>query len=98
MLRGTTNMALGMYFTPTSFTPKRYDDTIKRLEQAGAGSPPGRLYHVAMEADGLIQVFDVWESEAKFQDFGKTLLPIMKDLEADPGQPQASTVHNIIKG
>ena len=33
-------MALGMYFTPTSFTPKRYDDTIKRLEQAGAGSPP----------------------------------------------------------
>jgi hypothetical protein len=91
MSRGTINMALGMYFTPTSFTPKRYDDTIKRLEQAGAGSPPGRLYHVAMEADGLIQVFDVWESEAKFEAFGKTLLPIMKDLEADPGQPQADT-------
>jgi len=98
MLRGITNMALGMYFTPSSFTPSRYDDTIKRLEEAGAGSPPGRLYHVAMEADGLIQVFDVWESEATFQAFGKTLLPIMKDLEADPGQPQASPVHNIIKG
>ena len=91
-------MALGMYFTPSSFTPARYDDTIKRLEEAGAGAPPGRLYHVAMEADGLIQVFDVWESEATFQAFGKTLLPIMKDLEADPGQPQASPVHNMIKG
>jgi hypothetical protein len=33
-----------------------------------------------MEADGLIQVFDVWESEASFQAFGETLLPIMKDL------------------
>src|SRR5579859_3674523 len=98
MLRGTADMALGMYFTPSSFTSARYDDTLKRLEDAGAGSPPGRLYHVAMEADGLIQVFDVWESEATFQAFGKTLLPIMKDLEADPGQPQASPVHNIIKG
>ena len=98
ILRGTVDIALGMYFTPSSFTPARYDDTIKRLEEAGAGSPPGRLYHVAMEADGLIQVFDVWESEASFQAFGKTLLPIMADLGADPGQPQASPVHNLIKG
>ena len=30
-------MALGMYFTPSSFTLARYDDTIKRLEEAGAG-------------------------------------------------------------
>ena len=51
-----------------------------------------------MEADGLIQVFDVWESEASFQAFGKTLLPIMADLGADAGQPQASPVHNLIKG
>ena len=98
ILRGTVNMALGMYFTPSSFTPARYDDAIKRLEKAGAGSPPGRLYHVAMEADGLIQVFDVWESEATFQAFGETLLPIIKDLGADAGQPQASPVHNMIKG
>jgi len=91
-------MALGMYFTPSSFTPARYDDVLKRLEEADAGSPPGRLYHAAMEADGLIQVFDVWESEASFQAFGETLLPIMKDLGADPGQPQALPVHNIIKG
>src|ERR1039457_4651628 len=59
ILRGTAGMALGMYFTPSSFTPARYDDAIKRLEEAGAGSPPGRLYHVAMEGDGLIQVFEI---------------------------------------
>jgi hypothetical protein len=90
-------MALGLYFMPGSFTPARYDDTIKRLEEAGAGSPPGRLYHVAMESDGLIQVFDVRESEAAFQAFGKTLLPIMKDLGVDAGPPQVSPVHNMIK-
>ena len=79
-------MALGMYFTPSSFTPARYDDAIKRLEEAGAGSPPGRLYHVAMEADGLIQVFDVWESEATFQAFGETLLPIMYHFGVHEGR------------
>jgi hypothetical protein len=91
-------MALGMYFAPSSFTPARYDDAIKRLEEAGAGAPPGRLYHVAMESDGLIQVFDVWESEESFRAFGTTLLPILADLGVDPGQPQVAQVRNIIKG
>jgi hypothetical protein len=98
MSRGTIAMALGVYFTPSSFTPARYDDAIKRLEEAGAGSPPGRLYHVAMEVDGLIQVFDVWESEASFQAFGETLLPIMTGLGVDAGPPQVSLIHNMIKG
>jgi hypothetical protein len=91
-------MAFGMYFTPNSFTPARYDDAIKRLEEAGAAAPPGRLFHVAMESDGLIQVFDLWESEELFQAFGETLIPIMTDLGADPGPPQVSPVHNVIKG
>ena len=91
-------MALGMYFTPSSFSPKMYDDVIKRLQAAGAGAPAGRTYHVALETDGLIQVFDVWDSEESFQAFGETLLPIMAELGADPGQPMVSPVHNIIKG
>jgi hypothetical protein len=91
-------MALGFYFAPSSFTPARYDETIKRLEEAGAGAPRGRLYHVALESDGLIQVFDVWDSEESFQAFGATLLPIMAEVGADPGQPQVSPVHNIVRG
>jgi len=91
-------MALGFYFTPDSFTPAQYDDAIGRLEAAGAAAPAGRLYHVALETDGQIQVFDVWDSQESFEVFGETLLPIMGALGADPGQPQVSTVHNIIKG
>ena len=91
-------MALGMYFRPSSFTPARYDDTIKRLEAAGAGAPPGRLYHVALEADGQIQVLDIWDSQESFEAFGATLVPIMTELGADPGEPQVSPVHNIIEG
>jgi hypothetical protein len=91
-------MALGMYFAPSAFTPERYDDTVKRLEEAGAGAPPGRLHPVAVETDGLIQVFDVWDSEESFQAFGATLIPIMTELGVDPGQPQVSPVHNMIRG
>ena len=85
-------MALGMYFTPTSFTPARYDNAICRLEAAG------RLYHVAIETDGQIQVFDVWDSQESFQAFGATLVPILAELGVDPGEPQVSPVHNIIEG
>jgi hypothetical protein len=91
-------MALGFYFTPSSLTPSMYDDSLSRLEAAGAGAPAGRLYHVALETDGLIQVFDVWDSQASFEAFGETLLPIMAELGVDPGQPMVSSVHNIIEG
>jgi hypothetical protein len=91
-------MALGMYFQPSDFTPARYDDAIKRLDAAGAGTPEGRLYHFAMETDGTISVFDVWESEETFAKFGETLIPIMSEVGVDPGEPMVMPIHNVIKG
>jgi hypothetical protein len=91
-------MALSFYFTPSSFTPAAYDDALKRLDAAGAGAPAGRLYHVALESGGLIQVFDIWESQESFEAFGATLLPIMAEVGADPGEPMVAPVYNVIKG
>jgi len=91
-------VALGFYFSPTGFTREEYDDVIGRLEAAGAGVPAGRLHHVAMETDGQISVFDVWDSQESFEAFGATLLPIMAAVGADPGQPMVAPVHNIIEG
>jgi hypothetical protein len=91
-------VALGFYFTPSSFSTKQYDDAIARLEAAGAAAPAGRIYHVALETDGQIQVFDVWDSQESFEAFGKTLLPVMAELGSEPGQPSVAPVHNIIEG
>ena len=91
-------MALGLYFQPDNFTSGTYDEVIKRLDAAGAAAPEGRLHHFAMETDGKISVFDVWESEETFAKFGETLVPIMAELGADPGQPMVMPIHNIIKG
>jgi hypothetical protein len=91
-------MALGFYFTPSSFTPDTYDEVIKRLEAAGAGAPEGRSFHVALETNGEIQVFDIWESQAALDAFGAVLMPIMAEFGADPGQPVPARVHNVIEG
>jgi hypothetical protein len=92
-------MALGFYFRPQSFTKEQYDETLRRLEQAGAGSPPGRSFHFAFTGqDGGIAVFDVWESQESFDRFGETLVPIMAELGADPGEPGVAEIHNVILG
>ena len=91
-------MAIGLYFNSSSFSPAAYDDAVSRLEAAGAGAPAGRRYHVALESDGKIQVFDVWDSQESFEAFGATLLPILTELGVDPGQPHVAGVRNIIEG
>jgi hypothetical protein len=96
--KGTDGMALGFYFAPGSFTPDRYDEAIKRLEAAGAGAPAGRTLHVALESEGKIQVFDIWESQEALDAFGATLIPILTELGVEPGEPMAARVHNVITG
>jgi hypothetical protein len=91
-------MALGFYFVHEGFTPEKYASAIKQLEAAGAGAPKGRTYHVALESDGAIQVFDIWESQAEFEAFGATLIPILTELGVELGEPMVANVHNLIKG
>ncbi len=91
-------MALGYYFAPQSFSSEQYDETLRRLEAAGAGAPAGRSYHCAFKAEDGLHVFDVWDSAESFDAFGQTLMPILSELGVDPGQPHVAEVYNIIIG
>jgi hypothetical protein len=91
-------MALGIYFASKSFSVQQYDDAISRLEAAGAGSPAGRSFHCAFSGENGLDVFDVWESQEAFEKFGETLMPILGQLGADPGEPMVAEIHNVIKG
>ena len=91
-------MALGIYFAHEGFTPELYAKAIKQLEDAGAGAPKGRTLHVALESDGAIQVFDIWESQKDFEAFGATLVPMLDELGVTLGEPMVATVHNLIEG
>ena len=91
-------MALGIYFTHGGFTPEKYKEAIEKLDAAGAGSPKGRSNHFALESNGEIQVFDVWDSQEDFDAFGKTLVPILTGLGVELGAPMVASVYNVISG
>ena len=91
-------MSIGIYVHPASMTTEQYDDSIRRLEAAGAGKPKGRLFHSCFGESGGLSIYDVWESEADFNEFGKTLLPILTELGLDMGKPDVVPMHNMVIG
>jgi hypothetical protein len=91
-------MAITVVVTPASMTTAQYDEIIKRLEQAGAGTPAGRLYHVCFGSGDQLRVTDVWESGEAFEQFGQTLMPILQQVGVEMGQPMISPTHSIIQG
>ncbi len=91
-------MAFGIDFVHGGFTPEKYSEVIKELDAAGAGAPKGRSMHYALETDGAIQVFDVWNSMEEFEAFGPMLLPILAAHDVELKDPMVARVHNVIQG
>jgi hypothetical protein len=91
-------MSLGYYFHPASMSTQQYDEIMKRLDAAGAGKPKGRSFHSAFSEGESVAVYDVWDSEADFEAFGKTLMPILAEIGVDPGQPSVVPMHNVLFG
>ena len=89
-------MAIGVYFAPAAMSAEKYDECIKLLRKAGAGHPPGRSYHASFGPANKLMVFDVWTSQAAFDKFGKTLMPILQGLGIDPGQPNIMPIHKVV--
>jgi len=91
-------MAFVLRATTPGFTAAKYDELVRKLETAGAGTPAGRLYHVAFGDPANLRVSDIWETREAFDKFGETLLPFMHDLGIGPPDIEFFEVHNIIEG
>ena len=89
-------MAIGIYFAPAAMSADKYDECITLLRKAGASHPPGRSYHASFGPKDKLMVFDVWTSQAAFDKFGKTLMPILQGIGVDPGQPNVMPIHKVI--
>jgi hypothetical protein len=90
-------MAIGVFFYPDEMTSDQYHDVLRRLEQAGQGTPKGRQHHFAFGDENSIMVVDVWESQEDFAAFADVLAPILEEtgIEAEPGMLE---LHNSISG
>jgi hypothetical protein len=91
-------MALIAHFTPKGMDENKYADILRRLDAAGAGTPPGRLHHTCYGDRRALRVTDVFDTPQNFEAFGRTLLPILAAVGVDVGQPEVVEVHNIIRG
>lgn len=85
-------------FAPQSMSASRYDEIIKRLNEAGATSPQGRLFHVAFGDPEALRVSDVWDTHENFERFGQTLMPILQAVGVDPGEPEIIEAYHTIAG
>jgi hypothetical protein len=90
-------MALAFYFSPQGMTTDTYDEIMRKLDAAGAGTPKGRTHHSCFGPPDGLMVYDVWDSQADFDEFGKTLMPILEEMGVDPGQPNVMPVHNVVQ-
>jgi hypothetical protein len=84
-------------FNPKNVTTEQYDETLKRVKQAGAWPPDGMEYHVLFGSEGNLRVSEIWASRAQFDAFGERLMPILKDVGIEfAGEPEVLEVQNIV--
>jgi hypothetical protein len=86
-------------FNSKDFTASMYDKAWEDLRSSGFSNPKGLLSHVAyVNANGAIDVVDVWESADAFAEFGKTLGPIMEKSGVSLPDPKIIPAHNFYQG
>jgi hypothetical protein len=90
-------MSIVARFAPSSITREKYDEVNRRLEGSGDWPAEGCDYHVLFGAGGNLRVSEIWDSREQFEAFGERLMPVLKDVGIDPGEPEVFEVHNIVK-
>ena len=90
-------MAIAVLFTPPAMSAEQYDEAVRRLDAAGAGTPAGRVYHVCFGPADKMQIFDLWDSQENFDAFSRTLLPILEEIGLNSAEPDVFEVHNIMR-
>jgi hypothetical protein len=88
-------MAVAVYFHPNGLTLDQFNEAHRRLTDAGAAQPAGRIHHSCFGEDGDLMVYDIWESPEEFQGFGATLMPILADIGVEVGEPSIMTIQRL---
>jgi hypothetical protein len=92
-------MSIVVRFNPSNVNREKYDESLRRLEQAGLWpNPPGLEVHVAFGDEGNMKVSEIWASRKQMDAFGEGLMPILADIGIEfSGQPEVFEVQNLVK-
>jgi hypothetical protein len=92
-------MSIVVRFHPTNATKEKYDESLRRMEEAGIWpDPPGLEIHLLFGPEENLRVSEVWGSREQFEAYGEKLMPILADLGIEfSAEPEIFEVHNLIK-
>lgn len=90
-------MSVLIRFAPASLTAAQYDESVRKLEEAGVFPPDGLDYHVCFGEEGSLRVSEIWDSQEQLDAFGERLMPILAEVGIEPGTPEVMAIHNIVK-
>lgn len=89
-------MAIGVYWAHPDMSQEEYEDSMRRLDEAGQAAPEGRLYHFAFKDGQGMHIWSVWESQEAFERFRDSLLPAARDSGIEYIQPNISELVRIV--
>ncbi len=91
-------MSIVVRFSPTNLTTEKYNESVRRLEEAGAWPPDGLEYHVFFGSEGNLRVSEIWDSREQFEAFGEPLMPILDDIGIEfSAAPEVFEVHDLFR-
>ena len=92
-------MSIVVRFHPTNVTKEKYDESLRRMEQAGISpDPPGLEVHVLFGSEDSLTVSEIWSSREEFQTYGEKLMPILSDIGIEfSAEPEVFEVQNLVK-
>jgi hypothetical protein len=74
-------MSIVVRFNPTNLTKEKYDESVRRLEEAGSWPPDGLEYHVFFGPEENLHVSEIWDSQEQLAAFGERMMPILPTSE-----------------
>jgi len=90
-------MSVLVRFAPASLTAAEYEESVRRLQEAGDFPPDGLDYHVCFGTEGNLRVSEIWDSREQFEAFGARLMPLLAEVGIEPGEPEFLEIHNLVK-
>jgi hypothetical protein len=92
-----SDMAIAVRFSAEPTTQEKYDEARGRLEGDGNWPAPGLVFHATYGQDQIEGVFEVWESQEAFEQFGEKLMPLLDEVGITAGEPEVLPVYKFDK-
>ena len=92
-------MSIVVRFHPTNATREKYDESLRRMEEAGIWpDPPGLELHVAFGPADDLRVSEIWSSREQFEAQMKDVMPVLADMGIEfSAEPEVFEVQSLVK-